>query len=619
MHPHPHRMLANYQTVDLVAGKGVLVAGDVWDRLPGSHNIRAALACFEDCGIVALKRNGTLALQGVGSMAVQGLIRLGHGRRQASRAERVAMLAEFKAMLSPEVLATMDALGSPVGSLSAFSYNWLLGWVVGTDRVDHELGHRRRQASEAYPLLPWLAHDIHRFDKKAAQPRPNQMLLAIDRSEPLAKAIALHYGIQPWSVRLLHGLRLGDVVPEDCQHKFQLGTCVSALRHVAPEHVPKSPGDWEVLRAVGNIGFFAGRESGGIANRFAVRDTVIRSAGGRWGDLDVGRLRAAGLDDIVADVVRNLIRPALVASVGEGNAEAAGAAAACEKVARRLMFFGRTLRQLLVASDYWHGRREDIQRRLAAAFPPRRGMGEDGKVPDWLPLAPPFVASNGWSVIPLVSQGDLDEEHAAIGHCVDGYGRDCAFGSSHILSVRDPSGRRVSTVEIDGDILFEAILQGAWDPAQAMEQHEAANRASPPPPAAQAMSEWFDAIRGRRLEIPVKALAAGVTARRVAHGIRRRSHEDGDEDGPLVPPPCYDASSPAARAAAFAAYAPLFPRAVRQSGLDGFVAHCLAVLSKGWAPSPEFAAKAEAQRGSASAAATQAPDPTAARHGPAMR
>uniref|UniRef100_E6QBC9 Uncharacterized protein n=1 Tax=mine drainage metagenome TaxID=410659 RepID=E6QBC9_9ZZZZ len=54
----------------------------------------------------------------------------------------------------------------------------------------------------------------------------------------------------------------------------------------------------------------------------------------------------------------------------------------------------------------------------------------------------------GWQFVELTSSEALREEGDAMQHCVAGYDGDCHRGRSHIFSVRDAKGSRVSTLEL---------------------------------------------------------------------------------------------------------------------------------------------------------------------------
>ena len=58
------------------------------------------------------------------------------------------------------------------------------------------------------------------------------------------------------------------------------------------------------------------------------------------------------------------------------------------------------------------------------------------------------VSGLQWQFVELTSSAALREEGDAMRHCVAGYDGDCHRGQSHIFSVRDAKGRRVSTLEL---------------------------------------------------------------------------------------------------------------------------------------------------------------------------
>lgn len=60
-------------------------------------------------------------------------------------------------------------------------------------------------------------------------------------------------------------------------------------------------------------------------------------------------------------------------------------------------------------------------------------------------------ASEGWEAVELLSSTELNEEGAAMRHCVSSYSGTCRDGRSRIFSVR-LNGRRISTLQIGGNI-----------------------------------------------------------------------------------------------------------------------------------------------------------------------
>ncbi|MHB1882816.1 MAG: PcfJ domain-containing protein [Acidithiobacillus sp.] len=67
----------------------------------------------------------------------------------------------------------------------------------------------------------------------------------------------------------------------------------------------------------------------------------------------------------------------------------------------------------------------------------------------WKPIMDHSVSmEGGWQFVELTSSEALREEGDAMQHCVAGYDGDCHRGQSHIFSVRNAKGGRISTLEL---------------------------------------------------------------------------------------------------------------------------------------------------------------------------
>ena len=480
--------------------------------------------------------------------------------------------------LDQGAVETLAAIGATPADVSAASWNWLLGWREAAKKVSPQAADWRRQATLAYPLLPWIVTDIRRFDRQRGSQGQTSAKIeaAIDEGRSLSDALREHFGVAAWAVRRLNGLRLADIVLEGCGAKFQLGALISNLRHVEPAHCPATPAQWEALRSLANLAWQAiGPGPVPTETRFALRDKVIRSARGKWDALDSGRMRGAGLSDVAKDVAANLVAPFLAHGGPRGPLPDGETVLA---VAHRLLLWDRAAPRLLETSAWWHDRHADAHRRLAAAWPRRDA---DWK-PSWEPITPLFAAPGGWTVRPLTTAAALAEEGDALEHCVAGYWDDCAYGDQHILSVRAPSGRRVSTVQIDQAALRRAVA-GRGDPDEAVVQHHAYDNADPPREANRAVAEWLAAAVARRLPIDFPALSAALARRETERpDLGEALGELWDASGP----PAYDPARAEAREAAFAEYAALLPKRARQAGPAGFAALLLDMSAPDWTPWP---------------------------------
>jgi hypothetical protein len=107
---------------------------------------------------------------------------------------------------------------------------------------------------------------------------------------------------------------------------------------------------------------------------------------------------------------------------------------------------------LLRASVTWHGELERLNafiRAVGAQVVARDGIPKQPERPNrWEPLFDgELVAPNGCRLLCLTTPEELREEGAKMDHCVGGYSNVCMFYGSHIVSIRDADGSRLSTVE----------------------------------------------------------------------------------------------------------------------------------------------------------------------------
>ncbi|TAL63595.1 MAG: hypothetical protein EPN79_15675 [Burkholderiaceae bacterium] len=103
-----------------------------------------------------------------------------------------------------------------------------------------------------------------------------------------------------------------------------------------------------------------------------------------------------------------------------------------------------TLRQLLNFSEAAHALREEVVTAMRREYPATARASIS-----WEPclLSGPFKHGT-LTVVELTSAGQLQEEGAQLSHCVADYEGLCVTGSSRIFSVRDSSGRPLSTIEL---------------------------------------------------------------------------------------------------------------------------------------------------------------------------
>jgi len=148
---------------------------------------------------------------------------------------------------------------------------------------------------------------------------------------------------------------------------------------------------------------------------------------------------------------------------------------------------GHDLISYLKFSESWH--------KPHHAFPSDRLRPLMDRGVTWHPLTankthvvPKGEPAAGWEVTVLTSVQELEEEGAALKHCVGGsdYSLRCQEGKTHLISIRDPEGNRVSTGELSNR------LEG---------QHRAEYNKTPPEEAQQARAWFINSIRSGRLPL----------------------------------------------------------------------------------------------------------------------
>ncbi len=162
----------------------------------------------------------------------------------------------------------------------------------------------------------------------------------------------------------------------------------------------------------------------------------------------------------------------------------------------------------------------------------------------WVPLGPPatYETPEGpLTVVPLNSAAELLEEGRRLRHCVATYSEKCLFDIVRIVSIRDATGRSLSTVQVAFD------NQTKWQ----IVQHRGARNAEPPAVAHRVVSDWLYDVRARNYPVDLKA----INAERFERSRQRRSSE-----GRMLILCGYDPRDEKARDTALAAWAFFLPK-----------------------------------------------------------
>lgn len=115
----------------------------------------------------------------------------------------------------------------------------------------------------------------------------------------------------------------------------------------------------------------------------------------------------------------------------------------------------------------------------------------------WPPLTPPLTAPveyGGCRLGFLTSEEEIIAEGAEQQHCVGGYGDRCLSGNTHILSVRDDSGKIISTAE----------LHREDDNSLTLIQHRAKRNGTPPEHAVKSITWFMDQLSSGGIKVDFK-------------------------------------------------------------------------------------------------------------------
>lgn len=304
----------------------------------------------------------------------------------------------------------------------------IIGWE---NQASSPIVRRNRtQIMETFPLLlPSLA--IQR-----SEPEHIALTAAIDGGCPLVDAIASLAKVQKKTVRFLRGKTPSQIGKIWIENPFQLLRAVDAL----PDHLrPQTAAAWRLMTAFWQYSVEATRPSHHKTNCY------LEELG--W-HLFVGFFTAGE-----AKTESALRRYLTLADCWQGFSDFVCAIRDwCENQARFLEFNNAVAKiakdkiaidlltrypaiKLIEMSEQW---------RHAVV----RGEGHAAAIAHWPPLLTEPVACNGLSVVSLTDCFQLNEEGRQLNHCVSTYARACLLGHSHILSIRDGSGKPLSTAEV---------------------------------------------------------------------------------------------------------------------------------------------------------------------------
>lgn len=433
---------------------------------------------------------------------------------------------------------------------------------------DKEKGPVRRQAASAWPLLAdFLA-------------RRSTIRTAIDRREPVLPLAIEATGLTKGSLKRLSaidepGVARGAIFETGEQvhgvdglgydrlrrlsvsGSFGMGDALSVLRDLPPDWTPSNNEEWTAFGEIVAGAVMPLQRAYGLKPQ-----DLLRGAKGRWVEYRDQMARAVEMEPQAMDrraialsvidtleisdcLARQVVLPLTLQAIrGEdfplpAHADTAMILTSQQAAIAAMMNKSRNgIVGMFEISRRWITRANAINELLPD---PRSFLAETGAVaaieaeggrvkPEWIegqwePITEVFTASNGLTVVPLLTRAELTEESRRMGHCVgasDTYANKCRWGVGHILSIRNAEGTEsYSTAELGrvrpGDIAFRTL------------QHQGRRNRTPDAEARRAWMEWQEAIPAGRLAVRHEALAAyaNFAARHYEEQMRGRVDQRG--------------------------------------------------------------------------------------------
>lgn len=366
-----------------------------------------------------------------------------------------------------------------------------IGMCVLTDEANTSVIHfenlteslsvlREFNIEDAVAIKGWLNHRIRQFRRNRIQfvaefplfalmlavkvnqgcPTCMEIETIIDRGEPLIEKMASKFYVKKESVRFLCGKGLAlvgnDWRDDPIKLLWAIDTAPSGSR-------PRNHDEWAIFKFLWkHCGSW--RDQG---KRFILADYIFHDlchAGYESSMKKLGQLfqddlnRMYGVHDYFYFIAewRDSLR--------KQHTDADNPA--WENINHRFLMRYSAI-ELFKQSERWH---REISQLAILEVAPEMGNAE---LSNWPPLLPQPLNLKKRVMVSLTTSRQLSEEGFRLGHCVSGYSDGCLLGDSHILSIRNPDGIRLSTVEI----FLKAGNDGQWIPV--VIQHRADRNGSP--------------------------------------------------------------------------------------------------------------------------------------------
>lgn len=322
--------------------------------------------------------------------------------------------------------------------------------LLWANQQDPLFRRNRQQLMLSFPVLvPGLASEYG-----TQNPTFMELTAAIDRGNPLVEATSRIMGLSRATTKFLMGLRPSNLGSSWLKEPITLAWAIS-LTPVACR--PATRDDWNLYRKFWQLSGLAsdldyqiapghGQTRNPMAENLFVllcRNGYSKAAQRRLHAMTVGEMdrifNARDYFEFIADWIMNRWPGSYLDALTLG--------------ASLLMRY--PLAEVVRQSIHWH---DLILIRQESGFAPEQ-LPSESDLGSWPPLLEIPLESGGLQAISLVCSHDLADEGNRMNHCVGRYVESCATGHSHIVSIRDVSGKSISTAEIE---VFP-VKQDRWE------------------------------------------------------------------------------------------------------------------------------------------------------------
>lgn len=167
------------------------------------------------------------------------------------------------------------------------------------------------------------------------------------------------------------------------------------------------------------------------------------------------------IEDAVTDYSKSVLAPKLVGALFKNEGReiilSDKVIKSLNQVTQKQLFENLTSAQILEFSEHWHQPLQQVKSNDSKDFGKESWsllFGEDKKEIDVM-----LEGMEGWKLVTRNNSGELKKEGSDLSHCVGTYVGKCFKGSSHIVSVVNPEGDAVSTIEIEADYSRRSFKQ----------------------------------------------------------------------------------------------------------------------------------------------------------------